>query len=524
MRGLQHHCYRVKREHRGRDVQRFSLQDGTLYDGTGRPSFTGSVVVQDGRIVDVAEGHAEAGEIIDCTGLAIAPGFIDVHSHSDLQALEGRREELNQGVTTEVAGNCGFSSFPCGHHESELRSFANGILHGSESWAFRSAREYLESGHRDDLPNRVETLVGHGSLRVAQVGMLQRALTQNELDAMLDDLDAALAQGAVGFSTGLMYAPGSGAPREELLAMCRVAARHGKLHCTHMRDYGFHLLEAIEEQLSLARESGCRLQISHLQAVGKPNRALNARAVEMIEDAHEEGVDIAFDCYPYTCGSTVMTQLLPQSALEGGIDALIARLADPDTRRNIALESAKTIANTWDEVIVSAVGSAENAWCVGENVEQIADKWEIEPMDAVFRLITEERGAVNILEQNQSEENLRSNLTHPLAIIISDGFYVNGRPHPRLYGTFPEFLARSFADPAWLAPETAIHKITGSPAKRFGVAQRGELRAGYVADITVFDPKRIASRATYTSPEEQPEGIVHVFRGGRDRLTAAGLV
>ena len=506
-------------------VQSFSLKNGAVYDGTGAPPFIGSVLVRDGLILDVVEGYAEVnraidGDTIDCTGLAIAPGFIDVHSHSDLQALEGRREKLNQGVTTEVAGNCGFSSFPCGRHAPELRTFANGILHGHGDWTFRSAKEYLKIGHRADLPNRVETLVGHGTLRVAQVGMSQRPLSEKELDAMLDDLDSALAQGAVGVSTGLMYAPGSGAPREELAALCKVAERRGKLHCSHIRDYGFHLLEAIEEQLSLARESGCRLQISHLQAVGKANRDRNARAVEMIEAAHAEGIDVAFDCYPYTCGSTVMTQLLPQSALEGGIDALLARLADSETRRDLALQAEKNIANTWDEIFVSAVASEENADCVGMSVEEIANARAIEPMEAVFRLIEEEHGAVNILQQNQSEENLRANLAHPLAIVISDGFYVKGRPHPRLYGTFPELLARSQREPAWLPLEAAIHKITGAPARRFGIAQRGELRTSYVADITVFDPKRIASRATYTDPEQRPEGIVRVFRGGVDRLAA----
>ena len=489
-----------------------------VYDGTGRSPFVGSVIVRDGLIADVMTGRAEIdGATIDCTGLAIAPGFIDVHSHSDLQALEGRREKLNQGVTTEVAGNCGFSSFPCGHHAPELRSFANGILHGSGNWAFHSAREYLDLGHRADLPSRVETLVGHGSLRVAQVGMSQRPLTKRELHAMLDDLDSALSQGAVGVSTGLMYAPGSGAPREELLALCKVTARHGKLHCTHMRDYGFHLLEAIEEQLSLAHESGCRLQISHLQAVGKTNRDLNARAVEMIETAHGKGMDIAFDCYPYTCGSTLITQLLPQSALEGGIDRLLARLAETQARLDIAQQAVKIIANTWDEVFVSSVASEENVGCVGKSVKQIAEERSIEPMEVVFRLIEEERGAVNILQHNQSEENLRVNLAHPLAIVISDGFYVSGRPHPRLYGTFPEFLARSQRDPAWLPLERAIHKISGAPARRFGITQRGELRPGYVADITVFDPNRIASRATYTDPRQRPEGIVHVFRDGVDR-------
>lgn len=504
-------------------MRTFSLQGGTVYDGTGRAPFVANVLVGEGRILDVTANEASPDvKKIDCAGMAIAPGFIDVHSHSDLQALAGRREKLNQGVTTEVAGNCGFSSFPCGHHASELRAFANGILHGGDAWAYDSAQQYLEQAHRADLPTRVETLVGHGSLRVAHAGMSQCTLSRKKLDAMLNELDASLLEGALGVSTGLMYAPGSGAPREELLALCKVAARRGKLHCTHMRDYGFRLLEAIEEQVSLACESGCRLQISHLQAVGKPNRDLNARAIEMIEAARAEGVDVAFDCYPYTCGSTVMTQLLPQSALEGGMNALLRRIEDSGSRRSLAEEAAKTIANTWDEMFVSAVESDENAWCVGMNIEQIAQARGTEPMETVFRLIEEERGAVNITMQNQSEENLRANLAHPLSIVISDGFYVKGRPHPRLYGTFPEFLSRSYSDPTWLPLEAAIHKITGAPASRFGMERRGELRPGFIADITVFDPKRIASRATYAAPEQTPDGILHVFRDGVDRLAAPG--
>ena len=515
--------YIEKEDIAAKHMRTFSLKSGTVYDGTGRAPFVANVLVGDGRILDVGarEGSSDTQEI-DCAGMAVAPGFIDVHSHSDLQALEGRREKLNQGVTTEVVGNCGFSSFPCGHRASELRTFANGILHGGDAWAFDSVQQYLERAHRADLPTRVESLVGHGSLRVAHAGMSQRALSQKELDGMLGDLDAALSGGAVGVSTGLMYAPGSGAPREELLAVCKAAARHGKPHCTHMRSYGFGLLDALEEQISLARESGCRLQISHLQAVGKANRELNARALDTIEAAHAEGVDVAFDCYPYTRGSTVMTQLLPQSAMEGGIDALLSRLSKPDSRRSIREEAAKAIANTWDEVFVSAVASQENAWCIGLHVEQAAEMRGIEPMEMVFRLIEEERGAVNITVQNQAEDNLRANLAHPLSIVISDGFYVKGRPHPRLYGTFPELLSRSRNDPAWLPMETAIHKITGAPARRFGMAQRGELRPGYVADITVFDPREIASPASYSAPEQAPVGILHIFRDGVDQLITPG--
>jgi dihydroorotase/N-acyl-D-amino-acid deacylase len=495
------------------------LAQGTLIDGTGGEAVTGDLLVRDGLIAAMGsfELPAEA-ENIDCHGLIVAPGFIDLHSHSDLHVLEGRREKLLQGVTTEVVGNCGFSAFPCGHHREELRSFANGILCGGSTWGWNSARSYLQASTQADLPVLAESLAGHGSMRVAVAGMVQGPLAPAQLEQLIATLDEALADGAVGFSTGLMYAPGSGAPREELLALCKVVARRNKIHCTHMRNYGFHLLEAIDEQLRLAEESGCRLQISHLQAVGKANRTLNARALERVEAARQRGIDVAFDCYPYIAGSTVMTQLLPQPALAGGIEALLARLADPDLRANIAAQAVRSIANGWDELLVSAVASAKNAYCVGMSLQAIGLERGVDPMEAVFQLIEEERGQVNILEFNQSEENLRVNLAHPLSCIISDGFYVQGRPHPRLHGTFPSFLRRSLDDPQWLPLPAAIHKITGKPAERMGLRKKGLLRVGYTADIAVFDPMQVAGPASYEEPEQSPVGIREVIRAGVRRL------
>jgi len=341
------------------------------------------------------------------------------------------------------------------------------------------------------------------------------------VQAMERLLAEAFEQGAIGFSTGLMYAPGSSAPQDELLRLCRVVAQHGKIYCTHMRDYGFRLLQAIDEQIALAEATGCRLQISHLQAVGRENRELNGRALESIERAHARGVDVAFDCYPYTAGSTVMTQLLPQWALEGGTDALMERLTDAGERDRMEQEMLAGIANTWDELLVSAVASESNAGTVGKTLEELAIQRGKRPVEVIFDLLAEERGQVNVLEFNQSEENLRRNLNHPLAIIISDGFYVKGRPHPRLHGTFPELLGNLCRDRNWMELETAVHKITGFPAQRFGLGKRGLLREGYGADVTVFDPLTIRSRATYTDPTQSPEGIRYVIRVGRALLEPA---
>jgi N-acyl-D-amino-acid deacylase len=498
------------------------LRGGMLLDGSGGPRRAGDLLMVDGVIALVGAVDAPADAIVlDCGGCIVAPGFIDVHSHSDLQVIEGRREKLLQGVTAEVVGNCGFSAYPKGTHAGELRSFANGIFCGEGAWGWDSASSYLGATEVQQSVVSVYSLVGHGSLRIAVAGNRMDALAEGDVQAMERLLGQAFEQGAIGFSTGLMYAPGSGAPQDELVRLCRVVAKYDRIYCTHMRDYGFRLLEAIDEQIALAEATGCRLQISHLQAVGRENRELNGRALERIDEARARGVDVAFDCYPYIAGSTVMTQLLPQWALEGGTDALMARLADVGERDRMEAEMLREIANTWDELLVSAVASEKNAGTVGQTLEQLAVKRGTRPVEVIFDLLLEERGQVNVLEFNQSEENLRRNLNHPLAIIISDGFYVKGRPHPRLHGTFPELLGNLCRDRGWMDLETAVHKITGFPAQRFGLGRRGLLREGYVADVTVFDPLTIRSRATYTDPTQSPEGIRYVIKAGRSLLAQA---
>jgi dihydroorotase/N-acyl-D-amino-acid deacylase len=491
------------------------LAGGLIFDGSGRPPRAGSVLVDGDRIAAAGElPLCSNARVIDCTGLAVAPGFIDGHSHSDLQLLENRPEKVLQGVTTEVVGNCGFSPYPARACRHELHEFANGILAGQGDWGWASAKDYLDDLSRNSRSGAM-SLVGHGTLRIAVAGTRLGPLPESDVAAMERLLADALTQGAAGFSTGLMYSPGASAPFEELVQLCSVVARHGKVYATHMRDYSDRLEEAVEEQLELARRTGCRLQISHLQAVGSRNWARQCRVLDRIEQAAESGIDVSFDCYPYTRGSTVMTQLLPQWALEGGIDGLLRRLADPGERRQIGAEAECDLAQGWDGIQVSAVGSAKNGTLVGLSLAAIAGERHATPLEAMLDLLVEERGNVNILEINQSEENLREALCHPLANVISDGFYVNGRPHPRLHGTFPHLLGEICRDRGWMTLEQAIHKITQRPAERFHLAGRGRLLPGFFADITVFDPAQIGSPATYDEPATPPLGIHRVFRNGR---------
>jgi N-acyl-D-amino-acid deacylase len=495
------------------------LTGGTIVDGTGAPSISGEVVIRDGWIVSVGNPQSSRSvvkgdpeyNVVDCRGCVIAPGFIDVHSHSDLQVLENRTEKLLQGVTTEVVGNCGFSAYPLPENPQALRDFANGILCGDNSWGWSSASDYLTSASKSKVAT-VASLVGHGSLRIKVAGNTSRALTSRELDTMSALLDEALQEGAAGFSSGLMYAPGSGASAQELTALCRIVSRRGGVYATHMRSYSAGLVEAVEEQISIAEASGCRLQISHLQAAGPDHWPLQQRAIAAIEQAFARGIDVAFDAYPWLAGSTVLTQVLPQAALDGGIAQLLSRLGDPVQRETIRARIQPEA--RWNGVVITSVAN-NAASLVGRSIQDIADQRGSDPENLVLDILLEQQGNVNIVEHCQSMENLHALLTHPLAIVITDGVYTRGRSHPRLYGTFPLLLGDVVRERKWLGLEEAVHKVTSKPAATFHLDDRGRIAEGYVADVTVFNPETIHTDASYDMPAVAPVGIKSVLRNGK---------
>ncbi|SFR98498.1 dihydroorotase/N-acyl-D-amino-acid deacylase [Granulicella pectinivorans] len=486
------------------------LRNALIVDGSGSLPYPGSVLLREGRIEAIGALEAPLGaDIIDLDGAALSPGFIDMHSHSDLKVLENRREKSDQGITSEVVGNCGFSPYPCGHHKALLAEQQEGILNGGESWP--NARAYLDAVKQSSRLVHVESLIGHGALRTAVCGKQANTTELIKLDELTATLDEALTEGAIGFSTGLMYAPGSQAPFAELEALCRVVARHGKLYTSHMRSYAWELLESIDEQIELARRTGCRLQISHLQTVGRDNWHKQKLALEKIEQAQAEGIDIGFDCYPYLAGSTVMTQLLPQTALADGLAGMLALIAT--SRADLEAFLDEETAQGWDDIFVSSLHTVANRPLIGKHIAAIAEARGTAPAATILDLLVEEGGRVNIVAFNQSEPNLHELLTHPLASIITDGFYVSERPHPRLAGAFPTFLGEFVRDRKWLSLQEAIRKITTAPAGRLGLTDRGNLTPGSIADLTIFSPERIGSGATFESPTLPPHGIHLVIKG-----------
>lgn len=497
----------------------------SIFDGSGAAAFPGHVLVEAGRIHSVHRAPVPGEHtVIDCRGLALAPGFIDLHSHSDLKLLECDHAKTAQGVTSEVVGNCGFSAFPSGANAAAVRDYGNAILNGGQSqWRYANAKAYLDDASRRATDCTVHALTGHGTLRTAVAGSKQGALSAPELDRLLALLREAFEGGAAGVSTGLMYAPGSSAPREELLAICRMAASLGKIHTTHMRSYSDDLPASVEEQLALARESGCRLQISHLQAVGRRNWDKQARVLDRLVEARAQGIDVEFDSYPYLAGSTVMTQLLPQWTLEGGPPALVRRLHDTATRQRILAEMRQSMPQRWSDIVIAGIDARENHPMTGRTIEDLALERAASPPEFALDLLAAHEGRVSIVSFNQSDENLRALLTHPLCTVISDGFYVNGRPHPRLYGTFPSLLGEMSRERQWLPMADAVRRITAKPASRFGLSQRGRIEPGYHADLVLFDPAAVASRATYENPRQSPTGIRAVYREGRAILQTPAI-
>ncbi len=501
------------------------IKRGKIADGTGAPAFIGDIGIKAGRIVRVSreEIAEEAREVIRAQGLWVTPGFIDIHRHGDLtpftEASEG--EELRQGITTFINGNCGFSVTPSSEPYFELLKAYNQPITGTIPDAFKglSQGEFLKKAAEGRLFSNEGYLVGNGTLRIAVKGFDASPLTAAEMAQVKGLLKESLEAGALGLSLGLMYVPENFYSFEELAQICQVAAHMGKPVTAHIRGEGSSLLESVKEIIALARACKGSFEISHLKAAGKKNwHVVMEQVLELIGAAKMEGLDVSYDVYPYCAGSTAMYTLLPPRLMEGGMEETLKRLRDPEIRKRLQAELREE-QEDWDNLIASTgwervvlVGGSKAEY-IGRTVEEIAGEREISPEECMMDLMLENKGDLPIVFHSMCREDMEAILKASDSIVISDALYSEGGiPHPRRYGSFARFV-HTYKDSMGI--EAVIRKITWNPAKRMGLWDRGRILEGMKADLVILDLERFRDRATYEAPVQYPEGIRLAVVGGK---------
>jgi len=499
------------------------LTGAKVIDGTGAPGRRADVAVADGRVVAVAEAAAApAARTVDLDGLVLAPGFIDLHTHVDftLPCYPRAAAMVRQGVTTLVGGNCGFSPFPVvADRADDLRDLA-AFIDAGLSWDWSDADGYLTHVASRPLACNLAQLVGHGAVRIAVLGFEARAPRPDELDRMRALVDDALRAGAFGLSTGLVYAPGSHAGTDELVALADVAAAHGRFYVSHIRSEGDGSVDAVAEALEIGRRTGAAVQLSHHKAMGRANWGKVGRTLAMVDDARADGLDVTADQYPYVAASTTLSNLLPAWAREDGLDGMLAILGDPERRERLATEVRAGASDyDLDEVMVSAVPDGANADAAGRMLVDLARDAGEQPTETVFRLLADERDRVQMVIFGMDEDDVRTVMAHPQVAVASDGWTLDpgaaGTPHPRSYGTFVRVLGEYVREQGVLPLEEAVRKMTSLPAARLGRDDLGVIRAGARADLVAFDPARIADTATFEAPHQFAVGVEQVIVNGQ---------
>jgi N-acyl-D-aspartate/D-glutamate deacylase len=501
------------------------IRGGIVVDGTGAPGRLADVAIRDGRIAAIGEITSSAARVIEAKGKVVAPGFIDIKTHSDwtLPLMPLAESKVRQGVTTEVVGHCGYSCAPClpGKAE-ELKSY----LGPSAPWldfAETSFADYART-YPPTAVNRV-MLVGHNTLRLMVMGLERRPPTPPELARIKSLVEEALDAGAFGLSSGLFTPPGAYAAGDEMVELGRVLAHYGARYFTHLRDEAGTVFDAVAEAIEFGERCGVHVQIVHAKVSGTNNWGQAEKFLQLLRAARERDIGIDCDEYPYTAASNPLRNLMPPWLQEGGFEATLARLRDPGARARIRREVAASGLNNfghvkdWDAVRISI--SPNLPQYTGKTIAEIALSQRKDPLDAALDYIAADRGQTRIVVESISEDDVRAFVRAPEVMVGSDGNSVapygttgQGKPHPRFYGTFARILGKYVREEAVVPLETAIRKMTDASAAALGLSKRGQLRAGFHADVTVFDPATIAERATYDDPHQFAVGIEAVIVNG----------
>lgn len=489
-----------------------------VYDGTGKDAYVSSVFIKDGKIAKI--GETDCKNVIDGTGLCLAPGFIDSHSHAETQMFidPDRKEKLMMGVTLEVAGQCGSGKSP------KLRSmpekadlyFRRTGFHDDD---FETFRENTEAIRNLKLGAHQTLFMGYNLVRGSVIGMENRKATRSELDRMKGLVAEAMQNGALGFTTGLVYPPCLYSDTEELIEVCKVVAKYGGMYTTHIRGEADTVLDALSEAITIAKTAGVPLNVSHLKAMYPQNYDKIDKMLEMIDKENANGMDITFDVYPYAASSATIMSTLPPSYNSNGIDWTVEHLTGKENIAkleriiNEGLEKwenpVKNI-GTENMLIVEAQDTPE---CIGKTIKEISEMKGISPVEAYAYVIAANRGRVKDVRFCMSEENLKKLYAHPRSMVGTDGIYTSRSTlsHPRHFGTFPRYLGRFIREMKVLPMQEGIRRITGMPAERFGLKTKGKIKEGYDADLVIFDERTIIDNATFIEPKKTCTGIKKVF-------------
>ncbi|GAA3836425.1 D-aminoacylase [Sphaerisporangium flaviroseum] len=504
------------------------FRGATVVDGTGAASYAADVTVTGGRIAEIlppGKGGSGTRRTVDADGLVLAPGFVDMHAHSDLALLSepGHLVKVSQGVTCEVLGQDGLSYAPV--DDTTLpqlrRQIAgwNGDPDGFD-WDWRSVGEYLARLDRGIAVNACY-LVPQGTVRMLAMGWDARPATQAELGRQKELVAEAMAEGAVGMSSGLTYTPGMYAGTEELVELCQVVARLGGYYSPHHRSYGAGALEAYAEMVEVSRASGCPLHLAHATMNFAVNSGRAAELLRLLDTAIADGCDITLDTYPYLPGSTTLASLLPSWASEGGPDHTLSRLRDPATAERVrqvmeenGSDGCHGVPVDWNTVQISGTRSPALGDRVGRTIAGLAAASGRAPFEVFRRQVIDDELGTTILHLVGNEENVRAIMRHPVHTGGSDGLLTGARPHPRAWGSFPRYLGHYVRDQGVLTLEECVAHLTGNAARRLKLAGRGLIRAGYHADLVLFDPASVADTATFEEPRRQAAGIPYVYVGG----------
>ncbi|MEE2885145.1 MAG: D-aminoacylase [Chloroflexota bacterium] len=507
------------------------ILNGTVIDGSGNPGYQSDIGIRADEICTIGNlENIDARRHIDASELVVAPGFIDIHGHSDITLLKdpGGESKVYQGVTTEVTGNCSFSPFPAGKHGPDfLQKQLGRTLISNFPWTWSTLDEWAHVLGENGVSLNIAPQLGHAALRVAAGALHPNPATKDELKEMKKLACQTIEQGAFALTTGLSGPPSGYADTNEIIDLCSAISRYDNaFYATHARVGPGRHKSAIEEAVRIGTKSEIPVQFSHLSITEVSLHGRSAESLKIFEDAYESGLDISYDVYPYTAAGGGLKQVMPAWAQAGTTEEYMGRLSDSSSREIIKSEVATGIREKpprWETWFIAFTQSDSNAGTVGKSVETIAAERGVDPAEAVIQMVESEGGNVMTLVHNRAEEDVRLFLQHSLSMIGSDGraiapdgFYGTGRPHPRFYGTYPRILGKYVREkPQLFSIETAIHKMTGAPATRMGFKDRGILKKFMKADLVIFDPRTVIDSATFENPQRYPQGMPYVLVNGK---------